>query len=162
FLAGVDERNGAVTDDSRCYLVQSGSDDAERASDLLDFLRCGPVLFVDDEPSDGVWLTYAIDAEENDDGELVLTSAEAPQNAQPSRYDPDEEVLSRPDGATPPDGDGGIEAPDPPRAEPGLVLSGDPVLDDLDLDSAFVLAVGLTKSVDVVGVAEVPRFGSGD
>lgn len=159
FLDEVDARNGAVSDDSRCYFVQPAGEDADNPTDVFDFLRCGPVLFVDDDPEDGAWITYALDADEGDDG-LELSAADRPQSGQPSAYDDGEERLSRPDGEEAPADHGGLEAPAPPAAEAGLFLADDPSLEDIELESTFVSAVGLTKAVALLGVAEVDRVGS--
>lgn len=160
FLAGAEDRGGSLSDDSRCYFVLPADEDADRKTDVADYLRCGPVLFVDDDPSDGVWLTYALDDSEGDDG-IELTIADQPQSRQPSKIE-NSESLSRPDEEEAPGGDGGIEAPAPPRSESGLFLADDPLLENMELEPTLVTATGLTMSVDLLGFSELERYGSAD
>ncbi|MGH9136403.1 MAG: hypothetical protein ACRD0G_05055, partial [Acidimicrobiales bacterium] len=152
----VDERHGALIDDSRCYFSLPADEDT---TDVNDFLRCGPVLFVDDDP-EAPFLSFELDERERD-GELFLEAADEPESQDPEALDDDEE-LKRPDGLETPEDDGGIEPPTPPPAEPDLFQVD--ALDGVDLEAPAGPAriVSRTDSVEIVGLAEPDRVGRED
>jgi hypothetical protein len=156
----VDQRHGATGDETRCYfsLPDGGS------TDVNPYLRCGPVLFVDGDPEQA-YLTFPLqpapDAEASDDAAVRLVAAEQPQSPEPTGLD-EGERLRRPDGQDAPDDAGGLEAPAPPRAEPGLVQAIS--LDGIELSDPGDDAVigSWSRSYRLLGTAGPARFGSGD
>ena len=148
-------RNGATGDDSRCWFELT---DADRDA-VRDALVCGPVLFVDGE-ADRSWLRFPVTAEA--DGEDVrLTVATEPTDPEPGTR-PAGDLLHRPDGGTPPEGSGGLEAPAPPEAEAGWSASGP--FEDVSWNAPEVPArlSGPGAAVVITGLAQPERVGSGD
>lgn len=155
-VAIVEERHGATNDDSRCYF--SLPDD--ETTDVNDYVRCGPVLFVDGDP-DEPYLSFPLEETAGDGDDVQLVTADQPEDREPSALDATE-VLRRPDDVEAPEGSGGLEAPEPIRAEPGLVEVRS--VDDLELEdpgaSAQIVAWG--QAYDLVGIGQPERFGHGD
>ena len=155
----VEERHGQLVDDSRCYFSSPGGDDVDRKSDVEDFLRCGPVLFVDDDP-DAPWLRYPMEDREDSDGNLRLEPLDDPESQEPEALE-DDEILRRPDDLEPPPNDGGIEAPDPPPGEPDLFEVND--VEGVDLDSIEAARiVSFTESIEVTAIGQPERIGRDD
>ncbi|MGH9247242.1 MAG: DUF2510 domain-containing protein [Acidimicrobiales bacterium] len=152
----VEERHGAKNDGSRCYFSLPNAD----TSDVNDFLRCGPVLFVDGDP-DEPYLIFPLETEAGDGDAIRLVAADEPESPEPSGLGR-QEVLRRPDDVGPPDGSGGLEAPPPPPADAGL-FEVNP-LDDVDLDvpGSDASIVSLSQAYNLVGLAQPDRFGQGD
>lgn len=150
-----EERNGATSDDTRCYFsLREGE-----SSDVRDYLRCGPVLFVDgsaDEP----YLTFPLEAEAGEGDGVRLVAAEEPQQEAPERLARNEE-LRRPDGQDPPEGSGGLEVPPPPRAEPGLIQAM--ALDGVDTENpgSDARLGSLHIGYRLTGIAQPDRVGQG-
>jgi hypothetical protein len=114
----------AIADDLRCWFSYPSAD----AEEPNDFLRCGPILFVDSGP-DAIWVTIPVTFDVGQDGTYATVEPDA--EARTSRLDEGEELV-HPDGGTPPSPDDvDIEPPPPPPAEPGLVqvTEGAPPID---------------------------------
>jgi hypothetical protein len=151
----VEERHGASNDTTRCYF--SLADD--QTSDVNEFVRCGPVLFVDGDP-DEFYLSFTVEGREADGG-IRLVAADEPDSPDPSGLDRGE-VLRRPDDQAPPSGNGGLDLPEPPPAEAGLFEVRR--LDGIDLDDPGPDAtiVSLGRSYRLAGLAQPERVGRGD
>ena len=155
-LAGiVEERNGATNDDTSCYFVLKNAE----TTDIEDGLVCGPVLFVDGDPSKP-YLTFPLEGSAGDD-DARLTVAAEPTSPEPAELaNPD--LLLRPDGTSPPEANGGLAVPEPPRAEEGI-FTAIPA-EGVDLEPTPVTArIGSpTMSIDVTAIGEAQRYGQGD
>jgi len=151
----VGERNGATNDESACYFVARNAE----TTDIEDRLVCGPVLFVDGDETQP-YLTFPLEASAGE-GDATLTVADEPDSPAPAEL-ADPELLRRPDGASPPEGSGGLAVPQPPRAEEGIFTVVP--LDGLELESTPVNArIGSpTMSIDVSAIGEPERYGQGD
>jgi hypothetical protein len=116
----VADNEGAVSSQSRCYFSLPNS----AAHDVAAYLRCGPVLFPWSSSS-APWLTDRLSARMTGTSEQL--SVEASPSAATSRLARGE-VLRRPDGTAPPNGDGGLAVPAVPRQGAGWggVLSAPP------------------------------------
>jgi hypothetical protein len=153
----VEARHGATVDETRCYFSLPDTD----TSTIADRLRCGPVLFFEGDPA-AVYMTFPlVDSPVEDSGAVHLTAADQPSSPDPTPLEPDE-VLRRPDGKSPPEDDGDIEVPQPPRAEPGLVEVRS--LEDVELAAPETRAIIGTFGVTygVLGVGQPDTVGHGD
>lgn len=151
----VEERNGATNDQTSCYFVVKNAE----TTDIEDGLVCGPVLFVDGDEGQP-YLTFPIEGSAGD-GDATLTVAAEPVSPEPSELaNPD--LLRRPDGGSPPEGSGGLAAPEPPRAEEGLFtdIPGEGI--DLESTPATARIGSPTASIDVTGLGTPERYGQGD
>ena len=109
-VARADE--GAISGDARCYFLL-----ANRTShDVGDQLRCGPVLLPWSRPSDP-WLPYKLRASPAGKGVKLSVSLRPVPSVTVGLAKG--EVLRRPGGASPPQGDGGLALPAVPRQPPG-------------------------------------------
>ena len=155
-LAGyVEERQGVAADDSRCWFQRTDGD----GDDVEDWLMCGPVLFVDGD-TERSWLRFPL-AASLDGGDVRLTVADLPADPDPEELT-DPGLLRRPDGGTPPSGSGGLEVPEPPRAEPGYTATGPfPGVEFTPPEGPSRLS-GPAAAVTVSGLASPDRIGSGD
>jgi hypothetical protein len=151
----VDERHGALHDDGRCYFSLPTD---ENVKDVNDHLRCGPVLFVDGDP-DEAYLTFGLSLA--GDGDTTLVVDERPTEPEPTSLDAGER-LSRPDGATAPAGNGGLEPPEPPEAT-------DDVLGAIDVGPSTVgtppegAQIGaLNASYELMSLGTIDRYGRDD
>jgi len=151
----VDERNGATNDETACYFVAKNAE----TTDVEDGLVCGPVLFVDGDESQP-YLTFPLQVSTGD-GDATLTVGETPEAPEPAAL-ADPNLLLRPDGATPPEGSGGLAAPDPPRAEEGIFTSIPSEGVELEATPDNARIGSPTMSVDVSAFGEPGRYGQGD
>jgi len=151
----VDERNGATNDETSCYFVAKNAD----TTDIEDRLVCGPVLFVDGDESQP-YLVFPLQASTGD-GDATLTVAAEPESPEPAEV-ANADLLVRPDGASPPEGSGGLAAPEPPRAEEGIftVVPGGGV--ELETTPATARIGSPTMSINLLGIGEAERYGQGD
>ncbi|MGI8722745.1 MAG: hypothetical protein ACR2JG_11010 [Geodermatophilaceae bacterium] len=151
----VEQRGGATNDETSCYFVVKSAE----TTDIEDGLACGPVLFVDGDEGQP-YLSFPLEASAGD-GDARLTVAPEPQAPEPAALaDPD--LLRRPDGGTPPEANGGLAVPEPPRAEAGTFTAVPS--EDLELNptSATARIGSPTMSIDVTGIATPDRYGKGD
>lgn len=150
----VESRNGASNDDTSCWFRYRNAD----TTDIQDDLVCGPVLFVDGDP-DAAYLLLPV-TPSGGSGDATLTVADEPTDPEPQAL-PDADLLSRPDGGSPPS-DVDLEVPQPPAAEPGYQADGP--FDDVDLTAPEGVATlsGPAAAVTVTGVGEAERVGTGD
>jgi hypothetical protein len=155
-LAGiVEERHGATSDDTRCYFsLPSGE-----GSNVYEFLRCGPVLFVDGD-TDEVYLTLPLEDQAEGGGPARLVPADEPEDPEPSGLERGER-LRRPDGREPAD-DPGLEPPLPPRAKSGLFRIESLEGVELDDPGPDAVMVSFSRTYALTGLAAPERFGRGD
>jgi hypothetical protein len=153
--AHVRARHGARGEDTRCWFHLQ---DAE-GSDVRDALLCGPVLFVDGDPTRS-WLRFPVTATRRDD-DVVLTVAREPLDPEPGPR-PDADLLRRPGGGSPPAGSGGVAVPEPIRAEPGLRTTGPLPGVALTAPAGPARRAGPSAAVTVTGLAQPDRVGAGD
>ncbi|GHE11304.1 hypothetical protein [Klenkia taihuensis] len=153
--AYVSERGGASSDDTGCWFRFLSPD----TSDVQDDLVCGPVLFVDGDPS-ATYLEFPL-TPSGGRGDVVFEVAAEPTSPEPQPL-ADRELLTRPDGATPPDGAGDLTAPEPRAADPGFTADGP--FDDVQLEAPEGPATlsGASARVTVTGLASTDRIGTGD
>ncbi len=151
----VEERHGALHDDGRCYFSLP---EDESIRDVGEHVRCGPVLFVDGDP-DEPYLSYPLSLSE--DGGTTLVVGDRPVEPEPAALDPGER-LARPDDAAAPDGNGGLEPPDPPPA-------AEDVLGAIDVGPSTVgtppegAEIGaLNASYELTALGTIDRYGRGD
>lgn len=151
----VAERHGALHDDGRCYFSLP---EDETVKDVNEHLRCGPVLFVDGDPEEP-YLTFGLSL--SGDGDTTLVVEDRPTEPQPTALDAGER-LSRPDGATAPEGNGGLDPPEPPRAP-------DDVLGAIDVGPSTVgtppegAKIGaLNAGYELTSLGTIDRYGRGD
>lgn len=160
-LAGlVKQRHGVKGKDTRCYfaLPKKPAEGAE-SSDVADELYCGPVLFVDGDPSQP-YLKFALSDATKDDV-VTLTPSAQPESPEPTAPPADAE-LKRPDGATAPKGSGGLKAPAPPPADKNVVLAT--TLTNVTVPDAPDGAVmgSPDGGIRITKLGEVKRYGHGD
>ncbi len=150
----VESRSGASNDDTACWFRYRNAD----TTDIEDDLVCGPVLFVDGDQSDA-YLLLAV-TPSGGSGDATLTVAGEPTDPAPQAL-PDADLLSRPDGTSPPS-EVDLEVPQPPAAEPGYEAVGP--FDDVDLSTPEGVATlsGPAARVTVTGVGQADRVGAGD
>jgi hypothetical protein len=103
---------GALASQSRCYF----SLPTRSAHDVVDYLRCGPILLPWSSPSQP-WLTYKLSGRLTSSGEELSVALTPAPSATVGLVRG--EVLRRPDGANPPAADAGIAVPAVPRQLPG-------------------------------------------
>ena len=148
-------RGGVTSDDSGCWFRYLDAD----TSDVQDDLVCGPVLFVDGDPT-ATYLLFAL-TPSSGDGDVTFEVAAEPTDPQPQELT-DRELLASPDGDTPPDGAGDLEVPQPPPAEAGYTAEGP--FDDVELTAPEGPATlsGASARVTITGLAQADRVGTGD
>ncbi|MFC7575491.1 hypothetical protein ACFQX8_25925 [Klenkia terrae] len=148
-------RGGVTSDDSGCWFRYLDAD----TSDVQDDLVCGPVLFVDGDPT-ATYLLFALTPSAGD-GDVTFEVAAEPTDPQPQELT-DRELLASPDGDTPPDGAGDLEVPQPPPAEAGYTAEGP--FDDVELTAPEGPATlsGASARVTITGLAQADRVGTGD
>ena len=146
---------GVVSLESRCYF----SLPTTAAHDVAPYLRCGPVLLPWSSPS-GPWLTYKLSASRPTSSGVELAVALAPSLAGTVALYPGE-VLRRPDGTAPPQGDAGLAVPAVPRQPAGWVagLSNPPA--DLRPAPAADLIGDWGQSYRLVAFGELDLISSG-
>ena len=152
----VDDRHGALHDDSRCYFSLPEDEDVK---DVADHVRCGPVLFVDGD-ADEPYLSFPLTPSE-EDGDLLLVVGERPVTPEPSALDAGER-LARPDGGEPPEGNGGLEPPDPPPAAEDALAAVDLGPSSIGTPPDGAVIGSLNASYDVTALATIDRYGAGD
>jgi hypothetical protein len=150
-----EDRHGATNDNTRCYFALRQED----GTDVRDYLRCGPVLFVDGNANEP-YLTFPLEQRSGEGNDVRLVAADEPESEAPERL-PRNEELRRPDDQGPPDGSGGLEVPPPPRAEEGFVDVNP--LDRVETeDPGPEAAIGSVHiGVRLTGIAQPDRFGEG-
>lgn len=151
----VEERNGAANDETSCYFVARNAD----TTDIEDGLVCGPVLFVDGDEGQP-YLTFPIEGSAGD-GDARLTVAAAPDSPEPAEL-ANRALLRRPDGASPPDGNGGLAVPEPPPAEEGIFVAIPSEGIGLESTPSTARIGSPTMSIEVTGIGEPGRYGQGD
>jgi len=153
--AYVSDRGGSRSDDTGCWYRFLSAD----TSDVQDDLVCGPVLFVDGDPS-ATYLEFPL-TPSGGRGDVSFEVAAEPADPEPQPL-ADRELLTRPDGRTPPDGAGDLTAPEPRAADPGFTADGP--FDDVELEAPDGPATlsGASARVTITGLATADRIGTGD
>lgn len=151
----VEERHGVASDSTLCYFVAKNAD----TTDIEDRVVCGPVLFVDGDAAKP-YLTFPLQASSGD-GDARLTVSTEPDSPEPAELD-NPDLLRRPDGVTPPDGNGGLSVPEPPRAEAGIFTVVPTETIDLESTPATARVGSPTMSIELSGIGEPERYGRGD
>jgi len=151
----VEERNGATNDATSCYFVVRNAE----TTDIEDGLVCGPVLFVDGDEGQP-YLTFPLEGSAGD-GDARLSVAAEPDSAEPTEL-ANPELLRRPDGTSPPDGNGGLAVPEPPRAEEGIFTAIPSEGVELEPTPSTARIGSPTMSIDVTAIGEPERYGQGD
>jgi hypothetical protein len=160
-LAGiVSTRHGARSKQTRCYYAQP-KDPAEGAkkSDVAKDLYCGPVLFVDGDPSQP-YLQFALSSAA-EGGKPSLTPSATPESNDPASV-PNSVTLKRPDGATAPKGSAGLKAPAPPPADKDVLLAA--TLTSVTVPDAPDTAVlgSWSGGIRITKLGTIKRYGHGD
>jgi len=151
----VQERDGARSEDSRCWFEAA---DAE-GDDVGDTLLCGRVLFVDGD-ADRSWLRFPLSASPQG-GDVRVTVAALPTDPEPERL-ADPGLLRRPDGGSPPEDLAGLQVPPPARAEPGWAAVGPFAGVEYAVPEGPSRLSGPAAAFTVTGLATPDRIGSGD
>lgn len=151
----VEDRHGALHDDGRCYFSLPGD---ETVKDVNEYVRCGPVLFVDGDP-DEPYLSYPLSL--SDEGGTTLVVGDRPVTPEPTALDMGER-LSRPDGAAAPDGNGGLEAPDPPPAAEDVLGAIDVGASTVGTPPEGAKIGALNASYELTALGTIDRYGRGD
>lgn len=156
----VKERHGASSNSTRCYFAMpKHPSSGAKKTDIDSHLRCGPVLFVDGDPS-AQYLQYLLSSTPAGDS-VALAVGSQPSSPNPSPIGDFD--LKRPDGKSPPAAAGGLTVPAPPAAEKDVFTTSDlgPVpTPATSADTA--LMVGRDTGVRLVSAGYVARYGSGD
>lgn len=156
----VSKRHGAKNDQTRCYFaVPKKPEPGKKKTDVDTTLRCGPVLFVDGDPS-SAYLGFPMTAQASG-SQAVLTVASAPSAPDPDAI-PADVSLKRPDGKSAPNGSGGLKVPAPPAAQKNAVAVAD--INDVTVAAAQAGAVmgSLNGGIALVKLGKVQRYGHGD
>ncbi|SDP52187.1 hypothetical protein SAMN05660199_04116 [Klenkia soli] len=153
--AYADGRGGATSDDTGCWFEYRSKD----TSDVEDAVVCGPVLFVDGDPS-AAYVDLPL-TPSTGSGDVTFEVGSEPEDPEPHALD-DVDLLVRPDGRTPPADAGDLQVPEPPQAAADYSAEGP--FDDVDLTTPDGLATlsGAAARVTVTGVGQADRVGSGD
>ena len=154
----VSTRHGAQNSSTRCYFAIPLDPAGAKKTDIDQYLRCGPVLFVDDDAS-RAYLSFAFTAAPSGSS-IVLTPTATPQSNTPAAV-PTGFVLKRPDGKAPSSDNGGLSAPIPPPAAANTLQATEVALPaGVKPPTATIgsYAGGLT----ITNIGKVTRFGTGD
>jgi hypothetical protein len=147
--------NATMPDDAKCFLSKA-SESAEASND---FIRCGPVLFIDSPSRDDRWMSAELYVYSGD--EVDGATADELVGIGPLQRDTrlsDGEVLYRPDGAEPNLDE--LDYPDPaPVASDFAEVVESQV--GVDLEPVEQGLVGLGFEMDIEGYALVERLGEG-
>lgn len=169
-LAGAEEnvaalvgtRHGAKNASTRCYFAQPKNPPSGRpSSDVEQALWCGPVLFVDGDPSQNyLAIPLMSGTAAGSSNSVTLRPAPGINSIQPQALDSSLDYV-RPDGLTPPKTPG-LSAPKPPAADQDVLTTAPlgPVPAPKSLSDARM--VGRTASVTLDAAGEVPRYGDSD
>jgi hypothetical protein len=152
----VDERHGALGDDSRCYFSLP---EDESVKDVNDHVRCGPVLFVDGDAGEP-FLSFPLTASD-DEGDLRLAVGEQSVEPEPTALESGERLV-RPDDQQAPEGSGGLEPPEPPAAADDLLEAVELGPTSTGTPPAGASIGSLNASYDLTQLATIDRYGAGD
>ena len=156
----VARRHGAKSSDTRCYFAQptkpaSGS----KASDVIDSLRCGPVLFLDGHPAEE-YLTVPLDADTSGT-RVKLTPETSGLGSTSLTAVPRSLRLVRPDDRSAPTGDGGLTVPQPPPAKKDSIIAADLSAGDTPATVPDTRMISKNQDVMLLGAGFVSRYGTG-
>ena len=169
-LAGAEEdvaalvgtRHGSKNASTRCYFAQPKTTPAgQPSSDIEQTVWCGPVLFVDGDPSQNYLAIPLMSGPASGSSNSVsLRTAPGISSIQPQSLDSTLDYV-RPDGLTPPK-TVDLSTPKPPAADQDVLTTAPlgPVPAPKALADARM--VGRTASVTLAAAGEVARFGQGD
>ena len=154
----VTDTKGVKGEDTRCYYAvpKSVAKDTPE-TDVSDTVYCGPALFVDGDTGKP-FVPYGISAGSTDGDKVTLTiSAKGAEGG--ATAVPGDQKLVRPDGASPPDGAGGLKVPEPPPAEENVFEAVSGV--EVDDAPAGATMGSLTGGVTITKLGEIDRYGKG-
>ncbi len=155
----VASRHGVRGRDARCYYSADGPSGTDLPAAIGDRMFCGPVLFVDGDPS-RPYLTYHLLATPTADGRMRLAvdgaigDADSPDPRPVSR-------LIRPDGKLPPAGDR-LNPPRPPAAVGDVLTTTATLRSQLTTAPPSALMIGQLSGVRLVEYGFVTSYGWGD
>lgn len=156
----VASRHGVKSAATRCYYaVAAKPPPGAKKTDVDSALRCGPVLFVDGDAT-RTYLSYPLSSSTRPDGDVVLTPAAHPINAQPGLA-PIGYTLRRPDKRTAPVNPG-LDVPAPRAAAADTLIAADIGNQPLPDAPNSAVMVSLRGGVRLTKVGPVDRFGTGD
>jgi hypothetical protein len=155
----VANRNGIAGGSARCYFaVPTHPVAGAKSSDVQSNLSCGPVLFIDGDPS-REYLSFALTSNAAG-GSVTLTPAAQPTSPNPGA-EPANVTLERPDGAKPPAGNGGLTSPTPPAAAAGSLNVGT-VTQPSGTKPVKAIIGSYSGGITITEIGRVSRFGTGD
>src|SRR5882757_3008615 len=156
----VASRHGVKGPDTRCYFaVPQNAPKGTKKTDVDSALRCGPVLFVDGDAA-RTYLSFPLTSTPASDGDVTLTAAAQPINAQPGLA-PVGYLLQRPDKRSEPS-DVQLTAPAPQAAQPNTLVAADLGNTTLPDAPSSALMVSLRGGVRLTKAGPIDRFGTGD
>lgn len=156
----VSKNHGAKSRDTRCYYAQPRTPaKGEKATDIVDSLECGPVLFVDGDRAQE-YLTVPIVADTSGT-QAELTAQTSGLGSDSLSAVPKGLTLVRPDGAGAPAGNGGLSVPQPPPAAKDLTIATDLSPDVAPSSQLNVSMMSKDEGVTLVSAGYIPRYGSG-
>lgn len=157
----VHDRHGVLATGSRCYYTSQPADDAPSTGETAigDRLLCGPVLFVDGDPS-RPYLAFSLLASPagGDRMRLTVTSPDSDGISADPRPDSD---LVRPDGKLPPVGYR-LPPPNPPPAVGDVLTTASTLGTPITPAPASAVMVGQRSGVRLVEYGFVNSYGWGD
>jgi hypothetical protein len=155
----VARRHGVENSTTHCYYALPAKPaTGAKKTDIDPALRCGPVLFLDGDPSQ-TYLSFALQSAPTSGGVTVTPSGQ-PQSNQPAAA-PAGMALKRPDGKKPPSGDGGLQVPSPPPADAN-VLTATTVTQPPSTTAVDAVVGSLDGGITIHDIGKVTRYGTGD
>jgi hypothetical protein len=156
----VASRHGVKSADTRCYFaVPQNAPKGAKKTDVDSALRCGPVLFVDGDAA-RTYLTFPLTSTPASGGDVTLTAAAQPINAQPGLA-PVGYILRRPDKRSEPS-DAQLTVPAPQAAQPNTLVAADLGNTTLPDAPSSALMVSLRGGVRLTKAGPIERFDTGD
>ncbi|MHA3704300.1 hypothetical protein ACXR2U_19175 [Jatrophihabitans sp. YIM 134969] len=152
----VGDVKGVKGKDTRCWFsVPKNPPKDTPDTDVSDTVYCGPALFVDGT-TDKPYIPYGLAASGSDKVTLSINAkgTEAGATAVPA-----DQELVRPDGASPPNGAGGLTVPEPPPAEENVFTTVTGV--DVPDAPAGATMGALKGGVTIDKLGEIKRYGKG-
>ncbi|MBE7186940.1 DUF2510 domain-containing protein [Jatrophihabitans endophyticus] len=156
----VTKDHGTRSGDTRCYYAQPTKPaKGTKASDIVDSLKCGPVLFVDGNRADE-YLSVPLDADTSGKQAKLTPETGGLDSGSPTSV-PKGLTLVRPDGATAPSGDGGLSVPQPPPAAKNSIIATALTAGETPSGDPDTTMTSKKQSVSLDGAGYISRYGSG-
>ncbi len=155
----VSARHGITSSSStRCYYAVPTNPAGAKTTDIDQYIRCGPVLFVDGNASKP-YLSFAFTTAAAGSA-VTITPKSAPVSDDPAAA-PSGFNLQRPDGKKPPAGSDGLTPPAPPAATANVLGVGVVAVPSGSKTTTAIVG-SLTGGITITDIGKVSRFGSGD